>query len=248
MHTPQDKHHIQTDVLLRIFSDNKLINNDYLIKIKSMNSIDKTKLETFILKNQKNILFYGMLFFGVVAYVTYQQFYISPEEDEAVEEMYYAKNYFSQDSLELALNGDGQNYGFLDIIKIYEGTKAANMSKYFVGLIYYKGNDYQKSIDNLKGFESDDISLSAVKLGLIGDAYCQMGNYIEAYNYYEKASQTKNLILCPVYLKKAGIVSIELKKYKAAVDYFSKIKKEFSDDPSAENINSYIALAESMQK
>ena len=81
--------------------------------------------------------------------------------------MYYAKQYFERDSLDLALNGDGQNYGFLDIIKEYKGTDAENMSRYFAGIIYYKKSEYQKSIELIKDFEADDMSLSATKLGMI---------------------------------------------------------------------------------
>ena len=74
-----------------------------------------------------------------------------------------------------------------------------------------------------------------------------MGNYPKAHEYYQKASQTKNPLLCPIYLKKAGIAAMELKKYKEATAYFSRVKKEFPKDLSAENIDSYIQLAKSLQ-
>jgi len=67
-----------------------------------------------------------------------------------------AQKYFEQDSLNKALNGDGQNPGFLDIIDEYSMTNASNLANYYTGLIFLKQGKYQDAINYLEKFDSDD--------------------------------------------------------------------------------------------
>ena len=75
-----------------------------------------SKAEVFINKN-KNILF-GILSFLVVSFLLFSLFnyYKTNQNSIAQEEMFQAIYYFESDSLVKALNGDGNNYGFLEII------------------------------------------------------------------------------------------------------------------------------------
>ena len=75
-----------------------------------------SKSEVFINKN-KNILF-GILSFLVVSFLLFSFFnYFKTNQNSiAQEEMFQAIYYFESDSLVKALNGDGNNYGFLEII------------------------------------------------------------------------------------------------------------------------------------
>ncbi len=44
--------------------------------------------------------------------------------------MFKAEEYYRMDSLNLALNGDGQNLGFLKVIDRYGGTDAGNLADF----------------------------------------------------------------------------------------------------------------------
>ena len=48
-------------------------------------------------------------------YLSFNKLYLDPLEKEAHADMYMAEIYFEKDSFNLALNGDGQFLGFLDI-------------------------------------------------------------------------------------------------------------------------------------
>jgi len=78
-------------------------------------------------------------------------YYIDGQENEAQKEMFQAQRYFEQhidavgDSLKFALNGDGNNLGFLDVIDEYSGTPAANLANYYVGVIYLKQGKFKPS-------------------------------------------------------------------------------------------------------
>jgi len=64
----------------------------------------------------------------LLAFVAYKKFIVEPQNEEASQMIWKAEFYFEQDSLNLALNGDGNNYGFLEIIETYGGTPTGNPS------------------------------------------------------------------------------------------------------------------------
>ena len=55
----------------------------------------------------------------IAIYLSFVNFYLKPLEKEAHDDMYMAEMYFEKDSFNLALNGDGQFLGFLDIVDEY---------------------------------------------------------------------------------------------------------------------------------
>ena len=133
------------------------------------------------------------------------------ENIEAQEEMFQAVYYFESDSIGLALNGDGNNYGFLDITSLYSGTDAANLSNFYIGAIYLRLKDFNNSIRYLKKFSSQDFLLQARAYALIGDAYMELNDFEKASNYFKQASTHKpNKNFSPYYLNKYAL-ALELK-------------------------------------
>ena len=57
------------------------------------------------------------------------KYYIGNQEGQAQKDMFQAIRYFESDSLNLALNGDGNNLGFLQIIDDYGMTQAGKLAK-----------------------------------------------------------------------------------------------------------------------
>ena len=133
------------------------------------------------------------------------------ENIEAQEEMFQAVYYFELDSIGLALNGDGNNYGFLDITSLYSGTDAANLSNFYIGAIYLRLKDFNNSIRYLKKFSSQDFLLQARAYALIGDAYMELNDFEKAINYFKQASMhNSNNDFSPYYLNKYAL-ALELK-------------------------------------
>jgi tetratricopeptide (TPR) repeat protein len=121
-----------------------------------------TRTERFIEENQKPItIAVAALIVVVIAFLGINRFYLQPRHDEAQTQMFMAENYFERDSFNLAINGDGNYLGFLDIIDDYKMTKAANLSKYYTGISYLHLGQYEEAIDYLKGFKTKDLLLRA---------------------------------------------------------------------------------------
>lgn len=202
-----------------------------------------TKTEQFIEDNQKKIfIVLGAIVLLVGGYIAYHRYYLKPKEDEALSQMFMAENYFEKDSFNLAINGDGNYLGFLDIIEDYGVTKAANRAKYYTGISYLHLGQHQDAIDYLKKFKTDDLLLGPVKEGAIGDAMLELGQKEDALNQYEKAYRaTDNELTTPVYKMKAAGLLEEMNKNAEALKLYEEIKKDYPQSAEGTTIDKYIA-------
>ena len=205
-----------------------------------------SKAEHFFEENRKSITFIAAALFVIVGgYFAYLYLYQTPRENEAQEYIFNAQNYFEQDSLRLALNGDGQNHGFLDIADEYSGTKAGNLANYYAGISYLNRGEFENAIEYLDKFSSDDPILSVIATGAIGDAFMELGQPGEALEYYQRAtSGESNEFVVPFYLKKAGMVAEEQGEFKKALKCYTRIKNDFKDSQEASGIDKFIARVE----
>lgn len=208
--------------------------NNEVLPIENTDAINETlsKSEEFI-NNNKNKIFTVLgvivlilLGFSIFSYIK------SNQNNTAQEEMFQAVYYFEKDSLVQALNGDGNNYGFLEIIDEYGLSDAANLSKFYAGASYLKLGNYENAINYLDEFSSSDLLIQARAYSLIGDAYVEIGDYDNAIYYFKKASnENPNEFFTPSYLLKLAIVYEETGDLESALDTYEEIIEEFKNSP-----------------
>ena len=183
----------------------------------------------------------GAIIVIVLGYIGYKKLYLGPKEKEAQGQMFMAQKYFEMDSLNLALNGDGNYLGFLSIIDDYGITKSGNLANYYAGMCYLKKGEFDNAIEHLKKFSSDDEFLSSLSLGAIGDAYMELGDNDKALDFYLKAAKNKeNDFTSAQFYLKAGFVYEELKQFDKALEQYEKIKKDFFRSYESRDIDKYI--------
>lgn len=208
-----------------------------------------SKFEQFIEKN-KNIITYvvaGILLIGLGIF-GYNKFILGPKIEKAQNEMYMAEMYYEMDSLNLALNGDGNSPGFLEIIDNYGGTPSGNLAHYYVGMIYLKQGLFEDAIEELEKFDGDDDIIGPMATGCIGDAYMELGQSEEALKYYlEAAEQSDNTFTSPMYLMRAAWVHESLGQWDEALALYEKIKTQYFKSYEAREIGKYIARATEMK-
>src|SRR5690554_3618209 len=146
-----------------------------------------SKTETFINEN-KNTLSTVVAVIAVIigGYFAYNNFYLAPMQEEAQEQMFMAEKYFSKDSMNLAIHGDAQHLGFLEIAEQYSGTKAGNLAYYYLGIAFLKTGQFEAAIDALEDFDGEGTIVESIKYGAIGDAYMELGDLKKAVSNYEK--------------------------------------------------------------
>jgi len=218
--------------------------------------LDETasKTEDFVARNQRIIIgVVGAIALLTVGYLAYQKFVAAPKEEEAATEMFQAQQYFQQatdgvasDSLyKLSLKGAEGKFGFVDIADKYSGTDSGNLANYYAGIAFLNTGKYTEAIEHLGKFKSEDIVLSALAKGAIGDAYSQNKQPKEALENYIKAVEAnKNDFTTPRFLLKAGKTALALGNKEDALKYFTEIKDNFDASPEAASVDVLIGLAQ----
>ena len=201
-----------------------------------------TKTEQFIEDNQKMIIrvVTGLLAV-VVIFIGTKRFYLAPLQEEANGQMFVAEQYFETDSFSLALYGDGNYSGFLQIIDDYGITSSANLARYYAGISFLRLGQYEDAIEYLKKFKSNDKMVAPIATGAIGDAYLELGEQEEGLNYYLKAStQAENGFTTPMFLMKAGLLYETMEDHEKALELYEQIRRDYPDYARRNNIEKYI--------
>ena len=187
-----------------------------------------SRTEQFIEKNKTVVsVIAGVIVIAIIGYM-FSNYYIQGQNDNAQRDMFQAVYYFEADSLGKALNGDGNNYGFLEIINEYGMTDAANMANYYAGATYLKLGDFENAVRYLEAFSAADYVIQARAYSLIGDAQMELGNFSEAASQYEKAADyNANKQFSPTYLVKAAIANEQAGDLKAAKENYQTIVEDF---------------------
>jgi len=205
-----------------------------------------SKTEQYIENNQENLVkIVGAIVVVIALFIGYQKFYIAPMEQEAQVDMFMAELYFQKDSFNLALNGDGQYLGFIDIADEYSSTKQGELANYYAGLSYLNTGDFENAIEYLDNFSSDDIVLSSLALGCIGDAYMELEDADNALSYYEDAaSYSDNEFTTPRYMLKQAMIHESNGDYADALALYKGIEADYKSSREGNGIEKYIARAE----
>jgi predicted negative regulator of RcsB-dependent stress response len=124
----------------------------------------------------------------LLGWLAYKNFVLEPNERKASEAIFKAEEYYRMDSLNLALNGDGMNQGFLRIIDRYGSTKAGNLAKFYAGASFLQLGNFAQAEKHLKGFSTDAEQVQARAYKLLGDAYAEQGKNDNALSSYKKAA------------------------------------------------------------
>ncbi len=202
-----------------------------------------TTAERFFEANSKIItIIFGTAVVIALLLLATHRFYSLPREAKAKEQIFVAEQYFEKDSFNLALNGDGNFPGFLDIIHDYGRTKAGNLARYYTGVSNLHLGKYQDAIDYLEDFKTDDLLLGPVALGATGDAYCELGKKEKAVKLYlEAAELNPNAFTSPVYYLKAGNLYEVIGNKEKALSAYKMIKQKYAESEQGRTIDKYIA-------
>ena len=206
------------------------------------------KAEHFVNQNKKSLsIIVGAIVLAAGGYLFYQYSYVAGKEKEVQAVMFHAEEYFKADSLKLAINGDGNNPGFEEIINQYGVTPSANLAHLYLGMAYLKQKNYDQAIEALKGYNPHDRITPSLALGAIGDAYMEKNEVDEAISYYEKATKEKpNNFTTPILMMKLAAALESKGNYKDSKELYETLKKEYPASQEAMQAEKYIARAEAM--
>lgn len=203
-------------------------------------------IEHWVEKNPKLLIgVVGVIVLAVGGFFGYR-YWVGNQDAQAQKEMFQAVRYFEADSLNLALNGDGNNLGFLQIVEDYSLTEAGNLANFYAGAIYLKQGKFPLAIFHLEDYKANDLLVQARAYSLIGDAYMEQKSYEDAAKFYEKAAGYKpNKEFTPVYLMKAGLAYEKLNNTDKAKAAYQTIIDKYWESSELQNAKKFKAKLES---
>ncbi len=207
------------------------------------------KVEHFYNQYRNYILtIIGIIAIGVL-YLYYQKSQTVKKEKEAEGIIIPAQNYFRIDSLNLALYGDGQQIGFVDIADEYSGTSTGNLANYYAGICFLKIGQYEDAVDYLKDFSTSGPLVQANAYKALGDAYSELGDTDKAKHNYILASETVDIKeYTPKFLRIAADYCRYTGDGDKAIELYQKIKNYYPKSLEAQNIDALIKLSGSNEE
>lgn len=185
-----------------------------------------------------------LLILAIGGWYAYKNFVKEPKETKAADAMFKAEEYYRMDSINLALNGDGQYDGFLRIIDKYGGTKSGNLAHFYAGDIYIRMNDNENAIKHLKKFKTSSKAVQARAYKLLGDAYADQGKNGDALSSYKKAAghnEDDETNSAEYLFYAAYFADRVMKDSKQAIELYKEIKEKFPRSQQAFDADSYLA-------
>ena len=206
------------------------------------------RTELFFEKNGRNMayIFLGLLVLAALIF-GYRALIVAPRATKAAEPIAEAQYRFEEQNPDnqLALEGDANGAGFLDVIEEYGSTPSGNLAKHYAGICYMKTGDlenaakYLAKFSQLKGIPGELIN--AQNYGLQGDIAVDEGNYKEAVKFFEKAVEAAdNNATAPIFLMKAGRAYKALGDTAKAKECFERIATAYPSSFEARDIEKYI--------
>ncbi len=203
------------------------------------------KAKDFWTRYSKIILIAGTALIVLVGgFFAYKNFFQEPKEEKAADAMFKAEDYYRLDSVNLALNGDGQYPGFLKIINKYSGTDAANLASFYAGSCYIKLDDNANAVKYLKKFSSDAKQVQQRAYKLLGDASADLGKNSEALDYYKKAArhfEEDEANSAEALFLGAYLADRVLKNQKEAIALFKELKEKYPRTQQGFEADKYLA-------
>ena len=206
-----------------------------------------TKILAFFNKYQ-NII-YGVIIgvlVIVLAILAFDRFYVQKKNAEASAQIQQPIHWLTQGdtaSLKKALEGDGENDGFLDIASGYKLSKTSNTANYYAGLTYLKLGQKDEAMEYLKKFKKKEDVLWYACQATIGDLYDEQGDESNAISYYEKAVKGKDPFFTPIALFKLGQMYERKGDWKKALDAYETIEKDFYTEYNKMSVAQYVERA-----
>ncbi|MDE6045985.1 MAG: tetratricopeptide repeat protein, partial [Alistipes sp.] len=142
----------------------------------------------------------------------YRALIVAPRAEKAAALIAEAQNRFEQETpdYELALLGDANGAGFLDVIAQYGSTPSGNLAKHYAGICYLHMGDWENAAAYLSKFSAvkgiPGQIINAQNLGLQGDVAVEQQDYARAAKYFRQAAKASdNNLTAPLYLYKAAL-------------------------------------------
>lgn len=211
-----------------------------------------TKTESFFENNSKPVaLALAALFVIAGGIYALTKFVLEPRAQKANEMIVEAQYRFEAENpdYELALHGDENGAGFLEVIESYGSTTAGNIANHYAGICYLHLGDLDAAAEYLakykpvKGLAGQIVT--AQNLGLQGDIAAEQGDLDKAAKLYEKAVKASdNSYTAPLFMNKRALVFEAQGLHAEAVEVLEQLLAQYPSSAEAREAEKLIGTQE----
>ena len=199
-----------------------------------------SKAEAFFEKYKKAIII-GVcaVIIIVVGAILFNNYYLTPRENEASTELAKSQELFANEQFDKALAG------FQKIASDYSSTDAGNLAQLYIGLCQANLGKWQEAVNALESFSGKgDAMISPAAEGALGNAYANLNQLDKAVEHLKKAaSMADNNSLSPTFLIQAGEILESQGKKDEALKLYQEVKEKYFNSMQYQTIDAYIQRA-----
>lgn len=211
-----------------------------------------SKTEAFFEENASKVMYTLLVLLVLAAAIFgYKKLISEPRIEKAAAMLADAQYRFESTTpdFELALYGDENGAGFLDVIDQYGSTPAGNLAKHYAGICYLRLGELDKAAEYLAKYSQvrgiPGAVINAQNLGLQGDVAVDKGNYAAAVKFYDKAvAAADNNYTAPLYLRKAALALRAEGKNAEAKARLERIMNEYPMSSDAREADKLLGTVE----
>ena len=194
-----------------------------------------SKTEQFFQQNGKKVIIaLTVIVLLVVGGYLYKNLVIDSNAEKAAAMIVDAQDRFAGENPDfaLALNGDENGAGFLEVVEQYGSTATGNIAKHYAGICYLRLGDLENAEKYLSMYSAvNDLAaevINAQNLGLRGDIAVEKGEYEAAVALYKKAvAASENIFTAPLYLYKQVLAYAALGNKAEAQKCFEALQSNY---------------------
>ena len=209
------------------------------------------KTELFLQNNVRKVCYLLLVVLAIgLAVYGYRALVQQPRIARAAEMIAQAQERFEGENPDyaLALAGDENGAGFLEVIEQYGSTPSGNLAKHYAGICYLKTGDLANAAACLAKFSPvkglPGALINAQNLGLQGDVAVEQGDFARAIKLYEKAvAAADNNLTAPMFLRKAGLAARAAGQAQQAAAYFQRVIDEYPASVDARDAEKYLGTS-----
>lgn len=194
-------------------------------------------------QHKTNILLGVGLVFAAILYFAFFNGSSPEKEDEAGNAIFQAVRYYEGDSLSLALNGDGNNAGLLELAEEHSGTKVGNLCNFYIGAIYLRQGNAAEALNFFDAVKKENNFISASAYSAMASITEDQGDLDAAAGLYEKASEImKNDQTTPYFLQQAARCYQQAEDISSALRLYKQIREEYPNSQEGQQVDKYISF------
>ena len=207
-------------------------------------ALDKT--EIFFQQHAKQLLTWLIVIVVIVGgYFAYEYVFARPRAVKVAEMMFTAEQLFVEENFDQALNGNGVNPGFAEIVDRYGNTRQGRLAAQYAGICCIKEGNPDAALSYLEKYKpvkgAPGVIVNAQNYGLRADIYVDRGDYAKARDLYIKAiDAADNILTTPYYMRKLALVYAADNNVAKALELCQRIKIEYFSSIEARDIDKLI--------